>query len=165
MGSGVRYDLFIDIEPEKEKKYRTNEYFETLFQHHVSGRLKVAPEHTEKNVLDLMRKPSFDQFITLKQRFEALNKKFKLRQQLIPYFISSHPACTIKDMKNLADKTKELGYQLEQVQDFTPTPMTISTEIYYTGINVMTREKVFVEKNPEGKRKQNAAFFWWKPQR
>ena len=165
VGSGVRYDLFIDIEPEKEKKYRINEYFETLFQHHVSGRLKVAPEHTEKNVLDLMRKPSFDQFVTLKQKFEALNKKFKLRQQLIPYFISSHPACTIKDMKNLANKTKELGYQLEQVQDFTPTPMTISTEIYYTGINIMTQEKVFVEKNPEGKKKQNSAFFWWKPQR
>lgn len=163
VGSGVRYDLFIDIDKEKEKKYRTNEYFETLFQHHVSGRLKVAPEHTEKNVLDLMRKPSFDQFVTLKQKFEALNKKFKLRQQLIPYFISSHPACTIKDMKNLANKTKELGYQLEQVQDFTPTPMTISTEVYYTGIDIIRNKKVFVERSPQGKRKQNSAFFWWKP--
>lgn len=163
VSSGVRYDLFLDIERDKERKYSTNEYFETLFQHHVSGRLKVAPEHTESHVLDMMRKPSFNQFISLKNRFDALNKKYNLRQQLIPYFISSHPGCTIRDMKNLANKTKELGYHLEQVQDFTPTPMTISTEAYYTGIDIIRNKKVFVERSPQGKRKQNSAFFWWKP--
>lgn len=162
VGSGVRYDLFIGIEKEKEKQYSTREYFETLFLYHVSGRLKVAPEHTEEHVLKLMRKPSFNQFIELKHWFDILNKKYDLRQQLIPYFISSHPACTLKDMQSLAQKTKDLGYHLEQVQDFTPTPMTISTETYYTGLNIKNQEKIFVEKSPEGKKKQNAAFFWWK---
>lgn len=162
VGSGIRYDLFIDIDKEKEKKYSTKEYFETLFLHHVSGRLKVAPEHTEDKVLKLMRKPSFNQFIELKKWFDALNRKYNLRQQLIPYFISSHPGCNLKDMQSLAQKTKELGYHLEQVQDFTPTPMTISTETYYTGLNIKTQEKTFVEKSPECKKKQNAAFFWWK---
>lgn len=162
VGSGLRYDLFIGIDREREKKYHTREYFETLFQHHISGRLKVAPEHTEDKVLKVMRKPSFSQFVELKGWFEELNKKHGLAQQLIPYFISSHPMCTLKDMQNLARKTKDLGYRLEQVQDFTPTPMTISTEIYHTGINIMTKEKVFVEKSIEGKRKQNQAFFWWK---
>ena len=162
IGSGLRYDLFIGIDKDREKKYHTKEYFETVFQHHISGRLKVAPEHTEEKVLNLMRKPSFNQFISLKHTFDDLNKKFNLKQQLIPYFISSHPLCTLKDMSSLAQKTKQLGYKLEQVQDFTPTPMTISTEMYYTGINIMTKEKIFVEKTLEGKRKQNQAFFWYK---
>ena len=164
VGSGLRYDLFIGIDKEKEKKYHTREYFETVFQHHISGRLKVAPEHTEDRILNLMRKPSFNQFISLKHLFDDLNKKHNLKQQLIPYFISSHPLCTLKDMQSLAQKTKQLGYRLEQVQDFTPTPMTISTEMYYTGIDIMTKEKIFIEKTLEGKRKQNQAFFWYKKQ-
>lgn len=153
VGSGVRYDLF-----------DSSDYFETLVRHHVSGRLKVAPEHSSENVLKAMRKMSFDQFIGIKKRFEQINKKYGLNQQLIPYFISSHPACTIKDMAQLALQTAQLGYKLEQVQDFTPTPMTISTEMYYTGYDPNTLKKVFVERNPEAKKNQNKIFFWYKPE-
>ena len=153
VGSGVRYDLF-----------DSSEYFETLVRYHVSGRLKVAPEHSSENVLKAMRKMSFDQFIGIKKRFEQINHKYGLNQQLIPYFISSHPACTIKDMAHLALQTAQLGYRLEQVQDFTPTPMTISTEMYYTGYDPNTLKKVFVERNPEAKKNQNKIFFWYKPE-
>lgn len=153
VGSGVRYDLF-----------DSSEYFETLVRYHVSGRLKVAPEHSSENVLKAMRKMSFDQFIGIKKRFEQINSKYGLNQQLIPYFISSHPACTIKDMAYLALQTAQLGYKLEQVQDFTPTPMTISTEMYFTGYDPNTLKKVFVERNPEAKKNQNKIFFWYKPE-
>ena len=153
IGSGVRYDLF-----------DKSEYFETLVRYHVSGRLKVAPEHSSENVLKAMRKMSFDQFVDIKKRFEMINSKYGLNQQLIPYFISSHPVCTLKDMALLALKTAELGYKLEQVQDFTPTPMTISTEMYYTGYDPMTLKRVFVERNPEAKKCQNRVFFWYKPE-
>ena len=153
IGSGVRYDLF-----------DKSEYFETLVRYHVSGRLKVAPEHSSENVLKAMRKMSFDQFVDIKKRFEMINSKYGLNQQLIPYFISSHPVCTLKDMALLALKTAELGYRLEQVQDFTPTPMTISTEMYYTGYDPMSLKRVFVERNPEAKKCQNRVFFWYKPE-
>lgn len=153
IGSGVRYDLF-----------DKSEYFETLVLHHVSGRLKVAPEHCSESVLQAMRKMSFDQFIDIKKRFEIINSKHGLKQQLIPYFISSHPVCTLKDMALLASKTAELGYKLEQVQDFTPTPMTISTEMYYTGYDPSTLKRIFVERNPEAKKIQNRVFFWYKPE-
>ena len=153
VGSGVRYDLF-----------DRSEYFETLVRYHVSGRLKVAPEHCSESVLKAMRKMSFDQFIDIKKKFEVINSKHGLKQQLIPYFISSHPVCTLKDMAILASKTADLGYKLEQVQDFTPTPMTISTEMYYTGYDPMTLKRVFVEKNPEAKKIQNRVFFWYKPE-
>jgi uncharacterized radical SAM protein YgiQ len=153
IGSGVRYDLF-----------DKSEYFETLVRYHVSGRLKVAPEHSSENVLKAMRKMSFDQFVDIKKRFEMINSKYGLNQQLIPYFISSHPVCTLKDMALLALKTAELGYKLEQVQDFTPTPMTISTEMYYTGYDPMSLKRVFVERNPEAKKCQNRVFFWYKPE-
>lgn len=153
VGSGVRYDLF-----------DKSEYFETLVRYHVSGRLKVAPEHSSENVLKAMRKMYFDQFVNIKKRFEMINSKYGLNQQLIPYFISSHPECTLKDMALLALKTAELGYRLEQVQDFTPTPMTISTEMYYTGYDPMTLKRVFVERNPEAKKCQNRVFFWYKPE-
>jgi uncharacterized radical SAM protein YgiQ len=153
IGSGVRYDLF-----------DKSEYFETLVRYHVSGRLKVAPEHSSENVLKAMRKMSFDQFVDIKKRFEMINSKYGLNQQLIPYFISSHPVCTLKDMALLALKTAELGYKLEQVQDFTPTPMTISTEMYYTGYDPMTLKRVFVERNPDAKKCQNRVFFWYKPE-
>ena len=153
IGSGVRYDLF-----------DSSEYFETLVRFHVSGRLKVAPEHSSETVLKAMRKMSFDQFINIKKRFEMINSKYGLNQQLIPYFISSHPACTLKDMAELAVQTSQLGYNLEKVQDFTPTPMTISTEMYYTGYDPTTLKRIFVERNPELKKNQNRVFFWYKPE-
>ena len=153
VGSGVRYDLFDE-----------SDYFEILCRHHVSGRLKVAPEHSSDRVLKQMRKMSFKQFVDLKKRFEKINVRYGLNQQLIPYFISSHPACEMKDMVNLAARTADLGYRLQQVQDFTPTPMTIATETYYTGMDIYTKEKVFTEKNPAAKAMQNRIFFWYKPE-
>lgn len=153
VGSGVRYDLFDD-----------SNYFEILCRYHVSGRLKVAPEHSSDRVLKQMRKMSFKQFVDLKKRFEQINSRYGLNQQLIPYFISSHPACEMKDMVDLAARTADLGYRLQQVQDFTPTPMTIATETYYTGMDIYTKEKVFTEKNPAAKAMQNRIFFWYKPE-
>ena len=153
VGSGVRYDLFDE-----------SDYFEILCRHHVSGRLKVAPEHSSDRVLKQMRKMSFSRFVDLKKRFEKINVRYGLNQQLIPYFISSHPACEMKDMVNLASQTAALGYRLQQVQDFTPTPMTIATETYYTGMDIYTKEKVFTEKNPAAKAMQNRIFFWYKPE-
>lgn len=158
VGSGVRYDLFITRKDSKAER----EYFENLFLHHVSGRLKVAPEHTSEKVLKIMRKPSFELFKQLKQRFDALNEKFGQKQQIIPYFISSHPGSTEQDMKQLAEETRKLNFKLEQVQDFTPTPMTLASTIYYTGINPYTGEKVYVARSVEEKRKQQSYFFWYK---
>ncbi|MBC7125459.1 MAG: DUF3362 domain-containing protein, partial [Bacteroidales bacterium] len=158
VGSGVRYDLFINRKDSKAER----EYFENLFLHHVSGRLKVAPEHTSEKVLKIMRKPTFELFKQLKQWFDTLNEKFGQKQQLIPYFISSHPGSTEQDMKQLAEETRKLNFKLEQVQDFTPTPMTLASTIYYTGINPYTGEKVYVARSVEEKRKQQSYFFWYK---
>ena len=151
ISSGIRYDIFTD--------YR---YFDIVFLHHVSGRLKVAPEHTCNNVLNAMRKPSFDKFIALKERFDMLNKRHNMKQQLIPYFISSHPACTLQDMKTLSSQTAKLGFRLEQVQDFTPTPMTLSSEMYYTSYNPITMKKIYCAKSRQEKAAQNDTFFWYK---
>ncbi|MGE0076510.1 MAG: YgiQ family radical SAM protein [Bacteroidales bacterium] len=160
IGSGVRYDLFIDKQSKAEQ-----EYFESLCRYHVSGRLKVAPEHTSDRVLKMMRKPSFKLFHLLKQKFDEINHKFSLNQQLIPYFISSHPASTEQDMQNLADETKRLNFKLEQVQDFTPTPMTLASTIYYTGVDPYTGEKVYVARTKQEKQKQQSYFFWYKKDR
>lgn len=122
----------------------------------------MAPEHTSEKVLKIMRKPSFELFKQLKQRFDALNEKFGQKQQIIPYFISSHPGSTEQDMKQLAEETRKLNFKLEQVQDFTPTPMTLASTIYYTGINPYTGEKVYVARSVEEKRKQQSYFFWYK---
>ena len=130
----------------------------------MSGRLKVAPEHTSDNVLRLMRKPSFEQFGEFKRIFDRINKEEKLNQQIIPYFISSHPGCHEEDMAELAVKTKRLDFHLEQVQDFTPTPMTISTETWYTGFHPYTLEPVFSAKTPKEKLAQRMFFFWYKPE-
>ncbi len=157
IGSGVRYDLFLNRDSKPER-----EYFENLFRYHISGRLKVAPEHTAENVLKIMRKPSFELFKQLKRWFDSLNEKYGLKQQLIPYFISSHPGSTEEDMKQLADETRRLNFKLEQVQDFTPTPMTLASAIYYTGINPYTGEKVYVARSIDEKRKQQSYFFWYK---
>ncbi|OFX26140.1 MAG: hypothetical protein A2041_06470 [Bacteroidetes bacterium GWA2_31_9b] len=158
VGSGVRYDLFIN---------RLNEsaylkYVEELIQHHVSGRLKVAPEHTSDEVLKTMRKPSFDQFKEFKKIFERINNKYGLNQQLIPYFISSHPGCIDINMAELAIETKQLDFKLEQVQDFTPTPMTLATVMYYSGINPYTMKKIPVAKSKDEKLSQRKFFFWYK---
>lgn len=161
IGSGIRYDLFLTNE-DQDGRLGYNEYFEQLMRRHVSGRLKVAPEQVSDNVLKLMRKPSFSLFVKLKKKFDSVNEKYHLNQQLIPYFISSHPACKLEDMAELAVKTKELGYHLEQVQDFTPTPMTLATEIYYSGYDPYTLKPVFVAKSKDEKLSQQRFFFWYK---
>jgi uncharacterized radical SAM protein YgiQ len=159
IGSGIRYDLF-----DKKSSNPDYDYAEYVIKNCISGRLKVAPEHTEPHVLQTMHKPSFDRFVDFKNYFDDLCRKTGLRQQLIPYFISSHPNCTEKDMKALAEKTKALGYRLEAVQDFTPTPMTLATEMYHTGYDPYTKKKIYCAKTTEEKRRQNQAFFWWKKQ-
>lgn len=164
IGSGVRYDLCMAPNPDREKAKANRRYMSELIRNHVSGRLKVAPEHTSDNVLSIMRKPAFSLFRDFKRIFDEENRKAGLRQQIIPYFISSHPGCREEDMAELAALTKELNFHLEQVQDFTPTPMTLSTEIYYTGINPYTGEKVFTPRTPRQKEDQRKFFFWYKPE-
>jgi len=163
VGSGVRYDLAMADSGSAEINKANRIYLEELISNHVSGRLKVAPEHTSDKVLNCMRKPSFDLFYKFKTIFDRVNRKYGLNQQLIPYFISSHPACRETDMAELACITKSLNFQLEQVQDFTPTPMTVSTEIYYTGIHPYTGEKVFTARTEKEKLAQRQFFFWYKP--
>ena len=131
-------------------------------KHHVSGRLKVAPEHTSDAVLKIMRKPSFKSFHAFKKRFERVCEKAGLKQQLIPYFISSHPGSRVEDMANLACETKELGFRLEQVQDFTPTPMTVATVIYYSGYHPYTLKKMYTARTDREKKDQWRFFFWYK---
>ena len=130
-------------------------------KHHVSGRLKVAPEHTSDEVLRNMRKPSFDSFKKFNQKFNEINDKYSLNQQLIPYFISSHPGSSEEDMQHLANETKKLNFKLEQIQDFTPTPMTLASTTYYTGVDPYTNKKVYVAKTQEQKLKQRSYFFWY----
>lgn len=187
IGSGLRYDLLLHSnekaltesqrqDPEllreaREKDRATARYIRELIDRHVSGRLKVAPEHTEDRVLDCMRKPSFEQFIRFKEIFDRTEQermrhdpKAKGPQELIPYFISSHPACHEADMAALACKTRQLNFKLEQVQDFTPTPMTLATEMYYTGLDPYTMKPVFTAKTQDEKRSQRKYFFWYKPE-
>ncbi len=161
VGSGVRYDLSMHPTGNPDVDRRNRIYNEQLITRHVSGRLKVAPEHTSDRVLDLMRKPSFDLYHRYASLFADVNRRAGLRQQLIPYFISSHPGCREVDMAELAVETKDMGLQLEQVQDFTPTPMTLSTEIYYSGYNPYTGEKVFTATTPAEKLAQRKYFFWY----
>lgn len=164
IGSGVRYDLSMAPSGNEEVDSINRRYNRELIEKHVSGRLKVAPEHTSDRVLECMRKPSFSLFHKFKRTFDKVNRECGLRQQLIPYFISSHPACTEEDMAELAAETKELDFRLEQVQDFTPTPMTLATEIYYSGIHPYTGEKVFTAKTEKQKLSQRRFFFWYEPQ-
>lgn len=164
IGSGVRYDLLLYHSKDEQSNEAALQYTRELITRHVSGRLKVAPEHTSARVLDLMRKPSFSQFYEFKRIFDRINSEEGLRQQLIPYFISSHPGCHEEDMAELAVITKDLDFHLEQVQDFTPTPMTVSTETWYTGYNPYTLESVFCAKTPEEKLAQRMFFFWYKPE-
>ena len=150
VGSGIRYDLMDE------------EYGKQLITRHVSGRLKVAPEHTSPEVLKLMRKPSWEHFLQFRDFFLRINEQANMHQQLIPYFISSHPGCTNRDMAHLAEWTKRMHYRPEQVQDFTPTPMTLSTTMFYTGLNPYTMQPVYVARTPKEKKQQNQYFFWWK---
>ncbi len=164
IGSGVRYDLLLYRGKDEVANKAAMDYTRELICRHVSGRLKVAPEHTSDRVLMLMRKPSFQQFYEFKRIFDRINREEGLRQQLIPYFISSHPGCTEADMAELAVLTKRLDFQLEQVQDFTPTPMTVSTETWYTGYDPYTLEPVSSAKTPREKLAQRQYFFWYKPE-
>ena len=164
IGSGVRYDLLLYKSKDEAANRAAMEYTHELICHHVSGRLKVAPEHTSDRVLRLMRKPSFQQFYEFKRIFDRINREENLHQQIIPYFISSHPGCLEEDMAELAVITKQLDFHLEQVQDFTPTPMTVATETWYTGYDPYTLEPVFSAKSQRDKLAQRQYFFWYKPE-
>lgn len=161
IGSGVRYDLAMHRSGNEKAEAANRRYIAELIRNHVSGRLKVAPEHTEDEVLEVMRKPSFSLFYEFKEIFDRINSRENLKQQLIPYFISSHPGCTETHMAELAIKTRDLDFHLEQVQDFTPTPMTVATEIYYSGVHPYTGEKIFTAITPEQKLAQRQYFFWY----
>lgn len=164
VGSGVRYDLAFARNKDQQTNEVNDRYLRELIEHHVSGRLKVAPEHTSGRVLNLMRKPEFGQFMKFKSLFDRTCRNAGIRQELIPYFISSHPGCTQEDMAELAAETKDLNFRLEQVQDFTPTPMTLATEIYWSGFDPYTGEKVYTARTPEEKQAQRQFFFWYKPE-
>ena len=148
---------------DKQTNAANQKYIEELIRKHVSGRLKVAPEHTSDSTLNIMRKPSFNLFYRFKDIFDELNSKYQLKQQLIPYFISSHPGCTEEDMAELAAINKSLDFRLEQIQDFTPSPMTLATEIYYTGYHPYTLQPVYTAKTKDQKLGQRQFFFWYDP--
>ena len=157
IGSGIRYDLFLD-----EKGFLDNsseKYLTELIVKHTSGRLKVAPEHTQDSVLKQMNKPSFKLFETLKREFDKVVKGNRIKCELVPYFISSHPGCSIKEMELLSQKSVLKGVYMDQVQDFTPTPMTKSSVSYYSGLDPKTLQPLFVERNPQGKKLQKSYFF------
>ncbi|MCH5239569.1 MAG: YgiQ family radical SAM protein [Muribaculaceae bacterium] len=164
VGSGVRYDLALAPTDNKRIEKNNKDYISDLLKNHISGRLKVAPEHTSDKVLNLMRKPSFYLFRRFKKIFDDINEKYQLKQQLIPYFISSHPGSTIEDMAELALETRDMNYRLEQVQDFTPTPMTLASEIFYSGIHPYTGEQIYVATSDKEKQAQRRLFFWYKPE-
>jgi uncharacterized radical SAM protein YgiQ len=164
IGSGIRYDLLLHKSKDEKANKAAAVYTRELIKNHVSGRLKVAPEHTSDNVLRLMRKPTFALFYDFKKVFDKINAEENMREQLIPYFISSHPGCSEEDMAELAVITKRLNFHLEQVQDFTPTPMTVSTEMWYTGYDPYTLEPVFSAKTPKEKLAQRQFFFWYEPE-
>ncbi|MDR2423200.1 MAG: YgiQ family radical SAM protein [Prevotellaceae bacterium] len=157
IGSGIRYDMFIDKNGFIDQTGK--KYFETVMKYHVSGRLKVAPEHTASKVLDAVRKPSFELFVRLKSAFDSLNRGQKSPKQLIPYFISALPNCTDADMQQLAAIMKRMSYKLEQVQCFTPTPMTLASTIFYTGKDPYTGKKMYVAKSPDKRKQQQNYFF------
>lgn len=161
VGSGVRYDMLLHRSDDEKLNKASEAYTQELLRNHVSGRLKVAPEHTSDAVLSYMRKPSFDQFYAFKRIFDKANADYDMKQQLIPYFISSHPGCSDVDMAELAVATKPLGFNLEQIQDFTPSPMTLATEIYYTGYHPYTLEKVYTARTKDQKLAQRQFFFFY----
>jgi uncharacterized radical SAM protein YgiQ len=157
IGSGIRYDLFLDANGFLDATCRR--YFEELVTKHTSGRLKVAPEHTEDKVLDAMGKPSFKLFVRLEKEFRRLIREKGLKYEIIPYFISAHPGCTMQDMEALSKNSALHGVRTEQVQDFTPTPMTVSTEMFATGRDPRTGKHIFVERDIAKKQRQKSFFF------
>jgi uncharacterized radical SAM protein YgiQ len=164
IGSGIRYDMLVGHTAGEDKKFGLTDYTRNLVRHHVSGRLKVAPEHTSDAVLKIMRKPSFKLFREFSRTFDRINGEEGFRQQLVPYFISSHPGSCLGDMARLAIETKEMGFHLEQVQDFTPTPMTLASVIYWSGIHPFTGEPVYTARTQQEKLDQKQFFFWYKPE-
>ena len=162
IGSGVRYDLLLHDWKDETLNKAARDYTRELIVNHVSGRLKVAPEHTSDHVLEIMRKPSFRLFHQFKKIFDDICRKERLPQQIIPYFISSHPGCHAQDMADLAIETKNMDFQLEQVQDFTPTPLTVATTCWATGYHPYTLEPIFSAKTPKDKQQQRMFFFWYK---
>ena len=162
IGSGVRYDLILHPTGSPDTDRTNRRYAEELICRHVSGRLKVAPEHTSDRVLTVMRKPSYDLFRQFKRLFDDVCRRHRLPFQLIPYFISSHPGCTEEDMAQLASLTRNDGFRLEQVQDFTPTPMTVATTIWHTGLHPYTLQSLFCARTPQDKQRQRQYFFWYK---
>lgn len=163
IGSGIRYDLCLHDTGNPVINRKNTEYLQNVIQFHVSGHFKVAPEHVSEQVLTLMRKPPFSLFYTLKEQFDAINQKYGQKQQIVPYFISSHPGCELEDMAELAATTRHLNFKLEQVQDFTPTPMTLATTMYYTGYHPYSLQKIYTPKTESEKKQQNLFFFWYKP--
>lgn len=164
VGSGIRYDLCLH-DSGNPSVNRTNErYLETVIQYHTSGHFKVAPEHSAQGVLRLMRKPPFALFYQLKNRFDRINDRNRLKQQIVPYFISSHPGCRLEDMAELAALTKQMNFKLEQVQDFTPTPLTLATTMYYSGYHPYSMQKIASPKSDQEKKAQNMFFFWYRPE-
>jgi len=164
IGSGIRYDMLVGRSEAESRANGLDEYLQQVISKHVSGRLKVAPEHSSQQVLQIMRKPHYRTFVEFQKRFEEINRQHGLRQQLIPYFISSHPGSRAEDMAELACDTMQQGFRLEQVQDFTPTPMTLATAMYYTGIDPYTMKPVYVAKTRDEKLNQQRFFFWYKPE-
>ncbi len=162
IGSGIRYDMILEKTGNKDTDKNNSEYLREVVKHHVSGRLKVAPEHSSDEVLKFMRKPPFKLFEQLNNEFNKINEEEKLNQQLVPYFISSHPGSKPEDMANLAIQTKKMNFRLEQVQDFTPTPMTLATVVYYSGYHPYTMEKIYTARNRHDKENQRKFFFWYK---
>jgi uncharacterized radical SAM protein YgiQ len=160
--SGIRFDMLVRSPSHKNEDASHERYIKQLVTKHVSGRLKVAPEHTSDDVLKIMRKPSFKYFYDFKAQFDKICQKAGLKQQLIPYFISSHPGSTAESMAKLACETKDMGFRLEQVQDFTPTPMTVATVIYYSGVHPYTLKPVYTARSKDEKTEQNRFFFWYK---
>jgi len=162
IGSGVRYDLFLNTKPDIDRKNYHSAYKRALILRHTGGRLKVAPEHSSGTVLTLMRKPSFQLFKIFHADFQHITIRGGKNFQLIPYIMSSHPGCSLKEMQETAKQTAEMGYRLEQVQDFTPTPMTCSTVMFYTGKNPFTKERVFVAKSIMEKKQQQECLLTYK---
>jgi uncharacterized radical SAM protein YgiQ len=162
VGSGVRYDLFLNDRSKEDSSLR--EYPAELIRFHVSGRLKVAPEHTQDGVLKVIRKPGFGKFLELKRLFDKVNEQHSMRQELIPYFISSHPGCTVEDMAELAAAARPLGLHTEQVQDLTPTPMTLASVMFHTGLDPYTMKPVYVARNAADKLLQRSFFFTTDPE-
>lgn len=162
VGSGIRYDMILHKTGREATDKNNRNYLREVIKHHVSGRLKVAPEHSSDEVLKFMRKPSFKLFGELNREFIRINREENLKQQLIPYFISSHPGSHSEDMAQLAIQTKRMDFKLEQVQDFTPTPMTLATVVYYSGYHPYTLEKIYTARSKHAKENQRKFFFWYK---